>query len=246
MLQTLWPVVEEVFVEEAIAAQPEEETVCRVPLRRLGADWQPPLMSPAPLPAAGAAESPSEVGESRDEAIFSGWESLGRRHVGTVVHEMLERLCGGSGEASPGEQRRMIERQLCALGVPAAQVTDAADRVVEAIERTLKSERGRWILADHDEAQNELALSGVMDGRRIHAAIDRTFVDEAGRRWVIDYKTSSPAGGEGMEEFLQREAERYREQLRVYVRLLQAMEPERPISAALYFPLLDAWCPLEM
>jgi ATP-dependent helicase/nuclease subunit A len=69
--------------------------------------------------------------------------------------------------------------------------------------------------------------------------IDRTFVDEDGVRWIIDYKTGSHEGG-GLETFLDDEKERYREQLERYARLM-VQRDARPIRLALYFPLLGGW-----
>jgi hypothetical protein len=71
------------------------------------------------------------------------------------------------------------------------------------------------------------------------AVIDRTFVDESGVRWIIDFKSSDPAGG-NVENFLEAEKERYREQLERYARLM-ASRDDRPIRLGLYFPLLGAW-----
>ena len=49
--------------------------------------------------------------------------------------------------------------------------------------------------------------------------IDRTFIDENGVRWIIDYKTSAHEGSD-LENFLEQEKERYREQLERYARLM--------------------------
>ena len=57
--------------------------------------------------------------------------------------------------------------------------------------------------------------------------IDRTFVDEAGVRWIIDYKTSDHEGGD-LENFLEAEKERYQEQLERYARLM-FQQDDRPI-----------------
>ena len=70
-------------------------------------------------------------------------------------------------------------------------------------------------------------------------AIDRTFVDAAGTRWIVDYKTSRHEGA-GREEFLDREQERYRPQLERYAALMRRLGPE-PVRLGLYFPLLAAW-----
>ena len=103
-----------------------------------------------------------------------------------------------------------------------------------------RRERGSWILRPHAQAHSEYALGAWEDGRLAHAVIDRTFVDENGTRWVIDYKTSSHEGA-GLEEFLQREQERYSEQMERYAVLLRQMFPDEPIRKGLYFPMLKAW-----
>jgi ATP-dependent helicase/nuclease subunit A len=69
--------------------------------------------------------------------------------------------------------------------------------------------------------------------------IDRTFVDADGVRWIIDYKTSAHQGGD-LEAFLDKEKERYQEQLERYARLL-VQRDGRAIRLALYFPLLGGW-----
>ena len=45
-----------------------------------------------------------------------------------------------------------------------------------------------------------------------HIIIDRTFIDEEGIRWIIDYK-SSDYNGNDLEQFLHKETENYRPQL---------------------------------
>ncbi|NOY13741.1 MAG: hypothetical protein GXP51_08705, partial [Deltaproteobacteria bacterium] len=103
----------------------------------------------------------------------------------------------------------------------------------------------RWILHNHTDSACELALTGLVDGKLTHAIIDRTFVDAAGIRWVIDYKVSTPQPGESEAAFFSRKLEQYRGQLESYQQLLRALHPETEIKAALYFPLIDGWCELE-
>ena len=69
---------------------------------------------------------------------------------------------------------------------------------------------------------------------------DRSFVDDHGVRWVIDYKTSQHIGG-GLEQFLDREVERYRPQLQRYALLAQETRAPNPCASGLYFPLMRAW-----
>ena len=77
----------------------------------------------------------------------------------------------------------------------------------------------------------------------MNVAIDRTFVDEHGIRWRIDFKTGSHEGG-NPDAFLDNEQRRYRTQLETYAALVHALsgaaEPA-PIRLGLYFPMLSGW-----
>ena len=70
------------------------------------------------------------------------------------------------------------------------------------------------------------------------AALGRTFIEIA-VRWVVDYKTGTHEGGD-LEEFLDREQERYRKQLEQYAALMRALDG-RTVKLGLYFPLLKGW-----
>jgi len=103
----------------------------------------------------------------------------------------------------------------------------------------LSDERARWILSAHQEAKSELRLTGMVADTLIDVAIDRTFVDARGVRWIIDYKTGVHEGAE-RDGFLDNERERYRPQLERYAELMAQLDP-RPIRLALYFPLMGGW-----
>jgi ATP-dependent exoDNAse (exonuclease V) beta subunit len=186
-----------------------------------------------PLPGAYLAAEPPE---------FS-WVGETQRHIGTAVHAWLERLARAPQLPSPdalGAERAAVRSALARAGVPGRGQEEAADVVLAAIRRTLADERGRWILRhDHREAHSEWELSGVSGGRLRNVKIDRSFVDERGTRWVIDYKTSRHEGAD-LEGFLAQEMQRYRAQLEGYVALARSLGPE-PVRAALYFPLLGAF-----
>ncbi|MGB7738636.1 MAG: UvrD-helicase domain-containing protein [Steroidobacteraceae bacterium] len=173
------------------------------------------------------------------------WVTETARHVGTVVHRELQRCARGGGGLPDDEAgRRAMQRrhaaELAELGVPYERRNAAVAKVLEALRRTLDDERGRWLLdASHQAAQSELALTGVADSGLVSIVIDRTFVDAAGVRWIVDYKTSSHEGA-GLDEFLDNERERYRGQLERYAQLMRALGDE-PIRLGLYFPLLSAW-----
>ena len=119
-------------------------------------------------------------------------------------------------------------------------------RVLDAVERTLNDEQGRWILSStHPEAASELPLTRAVGGGVQDLVIDRTFVDAvSGERWVVDYKNSTPAEGISAEAFAAEETERYREQLRAYRDAVGALGPQ-PVRCALYFTSLGQLHPLN-
>ncbi len=123
------------------------------------------------------------------------------------------------------------------LGVTDAEIDSASKLVLNALLRAIRDDRGRWVLQNRASAECELAIGGVTDGQVYEAVIDRTFIDEEGSRWIIDYKTGSHTGG-SVEKFLADEKERYREQLERYARLM-AQQEDRPIRLGLYFPLVE-------
>ncbi len=72
----------------------------------------------------------------------------------------------------------------------------------------------------------------------MRVVLDRSFVDDSGVRWVIDYKTSQHTGG-GLDQFLDREVERYRPSCSA-MPAGPELGPE-PVRLGLYFPLMRAW-----
>jgi hypothetical protein len=177
------------------------------------------------------------------EAPEFSWVGETARHVGTVVHAALQQFAALDTLPSESEIRAASAdyvRQLARHGVPERDLERAATRVVEALTRTCLDERGRWILSTtHRDAASELALTGIAGGRLQNVIIDRSFIDADGIRWVIDFKTSSHAGGD-TEAFLASELARYRAQLLTHAELARALGPE-PVRAALYLPLLGAF-----
>jgi hypothetical protein len=117
---------------------------------------------------------------------------------------------------------------------------EAVARAREAVHNTLSDARGRWLFEHaHTDARSEHALSAWIGGRLATSVLDRTFVDERGTRWIVDFKTGVHEGG-ARERFLDEEVERYRPQLDRYARLMRRLD-ERPLRVGLYFPLLRAW-----
>ena len=243
LLATLWPAVEHEYQAALNSRKPvsADAAVSMPParLRRLPSGWQPPA-PPADVAWQGAgtlaAEAPSQV--------EFDWAGDTLRHIGTVVHRLLQRIATADGDVQNAARVVMnagrVRAWLQQAGVPADELAGAVQTVQQAIERMLADDTGRRLLAARGpDAHCEFALSGFDNRRLVTGVMDRTFVDNDSVRWIVDYKTSRHEGA-GREAFLAREAERYRPQLKRYVTLMRGFE-NRPVKAGLYFPLLGTF-----
>ena len=239
LLRTLWPVLAGDFevppTPPLSQAEAADDAPRGGPLKRLPLEWR---QDPRFTPPTGAA---SVIPPVRDETPIFDWAGETARRVGSLVHAELHKmdlatLDEAAIQARAGHFRRWLELH----GVPQARLSQATARVLEALLGVHRDPRGRWILERRlREDLREHALSGYGQGEFARVVFDRSFIDEAGVRWVIDYKTSQHLGG-GLELFLDREVERYRGQLERYGRLARRMGPQ-PVRLGLYFPLMHAW-----
>jgi len=212
----------------------------KIRLKRLAPSWTLPTPSP---PCALLRPGLVTAGSHMGRPVFD-WAGAGARHSGTVAHRYLQRIAveglqeWGTGRVD-GERARM-EAMLRGLGLNNADARAGAKRCLRIIINALTDERGRWILSPHGEGASEYALTGLVDGEIRRVIIDRTFVDEKGVRWVIDYKTGEHRGGD-LGGFLEREKERYKAQLEGYAGLLGLVDNEKEIRKGLYYPAIPAW-----
>ena len=206
------------------------------PLRRLPSQWT------LPAPAA------SIIGDAPVDDVVApqvafDWAHATAAAIGTVAHRVLAQVANEGLPAwdarDMATQRDRIVAELAHEGVPAKERADAAARVESAVARTLADPRGRWLFdAAHAEAHSEWALAGVDRDTVRHVTLDRTMI-VAGVRWIIDFKTGRHEGG-AIDAFLDREVERYREQLEGYARIVRELDPRQiPVRLALYFPLVE-------
>ena len=117
-------------------------------------------------------------------------------------------------------------------------------RVLHALDSTLKDPTGLWLLSPHEAAATEYALT-TWSTQRGAIRIDRTFhagpeplVFGTDYLWIVDYKTTTH-GTEGLDVFLRHEREKYAPQLEAYAAVLQRTKGEPAIRLALYYPLLS-------
>jgi ATP-dependent exoDNAse (exonuclease V) beta subunit len=234
LLHYLWPIAESHFADMAMMKLGESSE----PLReasaesRLAADWSLPQNFPA-ITSAKSFQAP---------ILEHTWVDDTARHIGTLVHRYLERIANQGLSAWSTNRlaslRSAFGIALTHLGVAATALPDAIEKVYRALANTLDDTQGRWILSPHTAAQSEWALT-YQQAQTHHYIVDRTFLDEQGTRWIIDYKTAEPENIP-IETFLDQQQATYQEQLMGYAELLQHLE-NNPIQLALYFPLCKGW-----
>ncbi len=204
-------------------------------------EWRPPrtqLVTPAPV---------AEVVDIEDERPVFDWVSQVSRHVGTLVHRELDRLCRPGMQASPAALRsardtldgraggaRRAARSLCGC----VRACDGGDGAHARRRAWPLAARHRRVASAKPHPSWRSAASST--GQILEGVIDRTFLDESGQRWIVDFKTSTHEGG-GLDAFLDEEVVRYRPQLERYARLMRAYRPGETVRAALYFPVLRQW-----
>ncbi|NND91325.1 MAG: UvrD-helicase domain-containing protein [Granulosicoccus sp.] len=263
LLRPLWPLLEAEFEAEFVAAQgPADPSAVgtehhqeQMALEMSDPSLQPPMLERLPVqvdfphfPAFQWKRGGDKASPDTRSIEFS-WAGRLARDIGTVVHQQLQMLAASPDTLQDVDLDAMsiiASRQLQNLGVHKERLADATQRVILALRNTLADERGRWVLAGHDAARSEWALS--VAGNPVSAdpagdvqqvVIDRTFVDEQGVRWIVDFKTGEHRGGQ-VDAFLDSEQLRYTDQLNRYADIIRHMD-ERPIRLGLYFPLLQGW-----
>ena len=225
LLELLWPVVSHEFDATA-------PTVADAGATSGGFDFVPKLRRLAEPLAVSLPEAVAPVpptGEGATEDIGEPLDAL----VGTLVHAYLEMMANDGIEAWSVERvsslRAGMEVWLMQQGCGDRDSAQGAERAGAILRTTLTSDDGRWVLRARAGAASELALVKVSDGGTPTRIIDRTFVED-GTRWIIDYKTATPASD------LAAHATHYRAQLARYVDLFA--DEGLPVRAAIFFAAL--------
>jgi ATP-dependent exoDNAse (exonuclease V) beta subunit len=248
LLASLWPAIGLGFPAEpeggagsSAAAAPEAAATSM----RVAAPWRRPQLEALAVGSDALAVATAELPPSAEAALRAGPMT---RHVGLVVHDELCRLAGrlaDPGVADAAADRERWRRLLAAQGVGAAELDALTARVAEVLGRVVADPRGRWLLDPrHRDARDAVALSGLYEGRFTSVRIDRSFIDEEGSRWLVDYRISPHEGGD-VDAFVAAELRACESRLRRHAALARALGAE-PIRAALYFPLLPRLVEFEL
>ncbi len=234
-LEKLWPALKAHRTTILQHQLSETNTVMHTSKRviaRLPTAWQNPIaLDLSQIITKNAAEPGFELSNPRP------------RLVGTVLHRILQQLadrgCDWWQQQTTTHQQHTLTRLLQQAGVQQHELSETVVIAHAALQSTLTDERGRWILTAHHDAKAEYALTCADTEIPEMLIIDRTFIDEHGTRWIIDYKTTTFHAA-ALTNFLAQEQAKYLAKMSRYAQAMHRLE-NRPIRMGLYFPALAAW-----
>ena len=150
------------FVEQEQATETTQEVISveyETYIKRLKQTWKIPEAPPCVSWVAKAVEPIQQP----EIAVEFDWAGETAKQVGIVVHQMLQQI-GRQGletwEVSRIRKLRgSFSSALTRLGVPQDELSEASQRVCNALEQTLLDEKGQWILGRHQEARCEYPLT---------------------------------------------------------------------------------------
>jgi len=238
------PVSQVKYVLPELAAEANEIMPTR--LHRLPAGYRVRHMpSPIEKSSHGEWQTPAAPRFERPAGSFEA------RAFGSAVHAFLEvvagRLAAGTAASTllteiPSWGQR-ITAVVRSAGLSAAAVQRLRPQIQLALQNALQDPFGLWLLGQQHQAATEHSLSS-WDEVRANVRLDRIF--NAGPEphlpgkdylWIVDYKTTQHTGTV-VDEFLEREKEKYAPQMRAYSRVMRNGTDESRIRLALYYPML--------
>lgn len=236
LLQHLWPKQQEIFANLSVTTvDPESNTdtiAIEQQIYRLTSNWQNCYAVDELLPHA--------QGHNPTNSSEYYWQASDARHSGTLIHSYLQKMSAMPQQqwpqlldASQQQYWRVILQQ---YGVRSSVLENCCQQIHTALSNVIEDEQAQWFLSQQQDAHSEWAINAIIAGSMQQLVIDRSFIDNNGTRWIIDYKTASP-GEQTVEEFLKMQQEKYIPQLQLYADALSLYE-QRPTQLALYFPML--------
>ena len=233
MLSMIWPLIREqaAFVKPAADVDQSTGHPGNI-VRSLPNDyaWAPPVSLPKIAPnALPHADLPASA------LVLDQPETV----IGNIVHEELKRLAATplpDARTHLAARSAAWERLMRREGIVKPEVLAEISRQIAGV---LDDEDGRWLLdTARRDAESEAPYTAYLDGEVRNVVIDRTFVDDTGSRWIVDYKTAVPKDGQDESDFTQLQLDRYSGQLELYARVLSQLDDVRPIRMALYLTAL--------
>jgi len=234
-LEKIWPLIEKekekmIRYNQETRNKQTETALSQRSLMRLSSTWNNPIQQ----------QQNVHIAFHQQQNGFQLTDSMPKL-IGIVAHRLLQLISerGINWWQEKNQQKTYLKHQLLQIGVLPAQLNAAIATTHNLINQAINDPKGRWILHAHDEAQSEYALTAIINGKPENLVIDRTFIDESGIRWIIDYKTTAFSQAD-LAAFLEKEQKKYLEKMHQYCQAMRLIE-KRPIRLGLYFPALPSW-----
>lgn len=139
--------------------------------------------------------------------------------------------------------------QMVLSGIKEDDIERAIDLVNRAVSGYIKGQYiAEFLHADNRHLKCEWPLYQCI-GSEVHSlfekkVVDLTYISPANERWIIDYKIAEPLKNETVEAFLEKQKEKYTEQLMNYRRCIIDWDKQKAncvknTLCLLYFPLID-------
>lgn len=231
LLKVLWPAVEVEFINTApIATSARYSEVCDISqfkpqLQRLDSgefSEQSPNNFLATLSDETSIFTNSVTSLHDSEASLIGSTNINadmQRHCGTLAHLYMALFSASVLQDWHAERLSAclpaMQKWLMLQGHASSVCQSSAAQVLAALQTTLASAAGQWVLQKHTNAASEFSVMQATDGGLKNHVIDRTFIECVNGeniRWIIDYKLSIS----GVKLDLPAAAEQHRPQLARY------------------------------
>ncbi len=163
--------------------------------------------------------------------------------LGIVGHTLIEGLARAMRADSPfSPSPSFLSRRLMREGMTNDAIDWAARELLSTIAVMKTSKHFSFIHdAAHTETANELALAVAQNDSVQTLRVDRTFVDRDDTRWIVDYKFSATTARDEQDivSWLDAQKRHHSAQLSAYASAFLAIEANRRVRCALYFPRVD-------
>ena len=179
--------------------------------------------------------------QSESESKNENDDNLVAARTGTLIHEALQSHVDRPISKEKFHSLRAYWKiQLSRLLEDKSQLEAVLDSTENNLLNCIEDSHNNWIFDKQlKDSSTELEISRQSQNYVEDFVIDRSFIDDSGNRWIIDYKTASRNADEEVDSFIARQLDQHSSQLENYRELFLQME-DRPAKTALYLSSIPA------
>jgi|TARA_B100000315_G_scaffold250906_1_gene284681 ATP-dependent exoDNAse (exonuclease V) beta subunit len=240
LLATIWDALRQQDLIETVAVQTTANSQ-QTPIDDL---QQATTLRRLPLTSLPTATGPMQVAEKNTGAATDAdQDSLGRdepalqAQMGNIIHDVLQRYVTNKtliDSEMLDTQKQRWRRDLQASGFEDDAIQQALVFIEASLQTTILNTDLQWVFDNaHNQSSTELALQTRSAGTLRNHIVDRSFIDEQGYRWIIDYKSAAKPAAQSEQQFIDGQTDQHREQLTRYADLFIDEDSEGTKTALL-------------